>query len=687
MRGIVLGIIGVLFASLIYASENTLLKDGVLDLRGWDFEENPIVPVNGVWQFAFGQQLNPEFFANAEEPDLQLVEVPAPWNNQPAYENYPELGYATYYLKILLDNANQNFAMNIRPAVSSMAVYVNGELTISQGKVGLDKATTVPSLEHKLVFLNEAMQVSDNLYVYHVVVHVSNFHMSNGGMTDFVSFGVADKLMHKSHRLLFWEALVSGILLMIFLYHLLKTSQYKDRRNFIFTVLTLFTFFMAITNEGRLIYYIFPNLSLNAFLRIAYLAAYLLPIIVLYYFYQLFPDENKRSVIQIFTVLYAINALFVIFFPPYLFTKYNYVSLIVLSVVIVYLYFHVLGHALVRNKKGSFVTLISMLIVLLAGLNDVFLAVNYINSVYIAHYGLFVFVLIQEYALVKDAINDKKKYLKLTDTLKDMNEQLELMVDERTKELKAQNDNLKDNAAKVEANNREMKSLQMYQERLSHMLIHDLKAPIGTILHLTDVIESPDANFVRIVKESTIRMQMLVLNLLDIRKLEMAEMKVNATPLNVASLVKSSVSQLKFRADAKQISLNSTVSENVTIYADAALLSRVFDNLIDNAIKHTPEESEIRIYAEKYVLNSVPAFRIVVEDNGYGISPEKQMHLFDDYVSDLKADNDGVYTSHGLGLAFCKMAIDAMHGEIHVESELDKGTKIFIDLPRVKIYA
>lgn len=211
MRGIVLGIIGVLFASLIYASENTLLKDGVLDLRGWDFEENPIVPVNGAWQFAFGQQLNPEFYANSDELDLQLIEVPAPWNNQPAYENYPELGYATYYLKILLDNADQNFAMNIKPAVSSMAVFINGELTITQGKVGIDKATTVPSLEHKLVFLNEAMQVSEDLYVYHVVVHVSNFHMSNGGMTDFVSFGVADKLMHKSHLLLFWEALVSGI--------------------------------------------------------------------------------------------------------------------------------------------------------------------------------------------------------------------------------------------------------------------------------------------------------------------------------------------------------------------------------------------------------------------------------------------------------------------------------------------
>ncbi len=687
MRAIVLGVISLLFAGFISASENTLLKDGVLDLRGWNFEGNPIVPVNGTWKFVFDQQLDPEFYAMDQDADFQLIETPAPWSNQPKSKSYPELGYATYYLKILLDNANQNFAMNIKPAGSSMAVYVNGELIMSQGKPGTDKSSTIPSLEHKHVFLNEAIHESDHLYVYHVVVHVSNFHMSNGGMTDFVSFGLADKIMQKSHRLLFWQALVSGILLMIFLYHFLKTILYKDRKNLIFTALSLFAFFLAITNEGRLIYYIVPNLSLSYFLKIAHFFAYILPLIVVYYFNELYPKENKQIVLKILSVLYAINAVFIVFFSTYAITKYVFLSLIVLSVIVFYLYFHVLGHVLLRNRKGGFVTLISMLVVLFGGLNDVFLTLGYINSIYIAHYGLFVFILIQEYALVKEAINEKKKCLEMTIKLQGMNEKLELMVDERTKELKAQNDNLKDNAAKVEENNREMKSLQMYQERLSHMLIHDLKAPIGTILHLTDVIESPDANFVRIVKESTIRMQMLVLNLLDIRKLEMAEMKVNAAPVNVAFLLKSSILQLKFRADVKQIRLESTVNENVTVYADAALLSRVFDNLIDNAIKHTPEESEIVIYAEKFVLNSVPAFRIVVEDNGYGISPEKQIHLFDDYVSDVQAHTDERYTSHGLGLAFCKMAINAMQGEIHVESELEKGTKIFIDLPRVKIYA
>lgn len=687
MRGIVLGIIGVLFASLIYASENTLLKDGVLDLRAWDFEENPIVPMNGMWMFAYGEQIDPAFYNSDELHDFDLISVPAPWNNQFEGETYPELGYATYYLKILIDNPDHRFAMNIKPVTSSMAAYVNGELTMSQGKPGVDKASTVPSYEHKLLFLEEPIQASENLYVYHVVVHVSNFHVSSGGMTDFVRIGIADKLVHRSHRLLFWEALISGVLLMIFLYHLLKTILYKDRRNLIFTVLSFFAFFLAITNEGRLIYYIFPEISLSLFIKIAHFFSYILPLIVVYYFNELYPEENKKIVINAFTVLYGLNALFILLFPVYFLTKYNFLSIIILSVVVLYVYFHVLGHALLRNKNKSFISLVSMLLVLFAGLNDVFLELEYIKSIYIAHYGLFVFILIQEYILVEEAINEKKKCLEMTEMLRGMNEQLETMVDDRTKELKTQNDSLKDNAEKVEQNNREMKSLQMYQERLSHMLIHDLKAPIGTILHLTDVIESPDANFVRIVKESTIRMQMLVLNLLDIRKLEMAEMKVNATPLNVASLLKSSISQLKFRADAKQISLKSEVNENITVYADSALLLRVFDNLIDNAIKHTPEESKVIVYAEKYVLNSVPAFRIVLEDNGYGISPEKQMHLFDDYVSDLKADNDGVYTSHGLGLAFCKMAIDAMHGEIHVESELDKGTKIFIDLPRVKIYA
>jgi signal transduction histidine kinase len=278
---------------------------------------------------------------------------------------------------------------------------------------------------------------------------------------------------------------------------------------------------------------------------------------------------------------------------------------------------------------------------------------------------------------------DRKHSLQLVKRLRVLNENLKKKVNERTYALKNQNKALKIQSDEIQSRNRELEGLQLYQEKLTHMLIHDLKAPIGTILHLTEVIKSPDEHFVRIVRESTNRMQHLVNNLLDIRRLETAGMPVDIEGLRLSDILNECKMHMQYLAQVKDISIVIDVKVHFVVYADKNLLVRVINNLLDNAIKHSEMNSEIHLTVENVMIKRAPALRIIVSDEGPGIPADMQTTIFDAYKSNSRQSEH--FRSHGLGLAFCKMAVEAMHGEISIESFPDNGTHVYIDLPRVKL--
>lgn len=470
---------------------------------------------------------------------------------------------------------------------------------------------------------------------------------------------------------------------MIFLHNFISSLVVWNRKRLLFSMIVFFVFFLTLTNEGRIIYYAIPNLSFAALLKLSYISSYCIPLLFLYYLRELYPKENKKIVIQAFTVAYVLVFVFIVFFSTDLISRFIYIYSFLLGLTALYILFYVVGLAVIRNRKGSTYMLIALFIVVLFGINDVLLALNIIQFVFIAHLGLFFFVIIQESYLMSDSLMERKHSLQLAMRLRSLNKHLEDKVIQRTETLENQNQELKTQAIKIESRNQEMEQLQRYQEKLSHMLIHDLKAPIGTILHLTEVIKEPDENFVHIIRESTNRMQLLVYNLLDIRRLETAGMPVNIEGLRLIDVLNESRNYVLYQAKVKQINIVIDVKAHFVIYADKGLFVRVVNNLLDNAIKYSESNTEICISADNSILNLSPALRLAISDQGSGIPKDVHETIFDAYKSKPKADK--AFSSHGLGLAFCKMAVEAMQGEISIESSEDNGTTVFVDLPRVKL--
>jgi signal transduction histidine kinase len=682
MKAIYIVILLVFFQLSAFASDDFSVQSGVLDLRGWDFAEEPIVSVDGDWLFCWEKHLPADFYAQDSTVDFVKMQVPGVWNNPHADTSFPAHGIATYYLKIVLDAPKENFVLNVKPVATSMSLYVNGLKCASQGIAGEAAENTRPTFYHRMAFLDEA-DYENGDYVYHVVVHVSNFHLNSGGIRDYVRFGKTSVIVHRYFNMLFWSLLISGLVLMIFLHHLLISLFAWNLKRFLFSIIVFFVFILAITNEGRLIYFAFPEISFAAFLKITYIASYCLPLVLLYYLRELYPKENQRIVTISFTVAYALIFVFILAFSTNVISKYTFVYSFLLGLTALYILFHVVGLAVVRNRKGSLYVLIGMSIVVLSAINDIFLHLNIIQSIYISHLGLLIFILIQEFYLMSELLMDRKHSLKLAKELKALNKNLEGKVLERTKSLENNNKKLKKQTEEIQARNQEMEALQGYQEKLTHMLIHDLKAPIGTILQLTEVIQNPDENFVHIVRESTNRMQLLVHNLLDIRQLELAAMPVDIEGLRLADMLNESKKHMLYQAVAKEVEIVIDVKAHFVVYADKHLFIRVVNNLLDNGIKHSEPKSEIRITVENTMIKLAPALRIVISDEGSGISKDIQASLFDAYKN--KSQQFEHFRSHGLGLAFCKMAVEAMHGEISIESVPNKGTQVYIDLPRVKL--
>ncbi|HVP31663.1 MAG TPA: ATP-binding protein [Myxococcota bacterium] len=253
---------------------------------------------------------------------------------------------------------------------------------------------------------------------------------------------------------------------------------------------------------------------------------------------------------------------------------------------------------------------------------------------------------------------------------------LEQRVAERTRELCAANHEL---AAK----NEQLQDLQHQKEALSALLVHDIRSPAATIVMCAEMRLDGDAlperdrrqwTAVRAAGEAITRM---ATNLLDVAQSEAGGLAVRAAPLELGSLVRDAVATISPLAEGRRqtIALDLPADE-VALTGDAELLRRVLQNLLDNGLRYSPGGSRLVVRAR--VIDEADA-EIVVCDEGRGIPPELREHVFEKYVrlSDASAESMG----RGLGLAFCRLAVEAHGGRIAAEANEPKGSRFRITLP------
>ena len=236
--------------------------------------------------------------------------------------------------------------------------------------------------------------------------------------------------------------------------------------------------------------------------------------------------------------------------------------------------------------------------------------------------------------------------------------------------------------AELETANRELSQLEQLRDNLMHMIVHDMRSPLQVIIGNLELIkmnpqplDADTLGYIRAVETGASRLLDSIANLLDVRKLQTNQMPLARTAVDLANLTTQVLTELKAVSISHTIDFQPPGTPVITS-ADAAILRRVVANLIENALKYSPAGTTIRIS----LAGSNPTAVWSVSDNGPGIPAEYQSRVFD-LFNHIPAMKNQKAVSSGVGLAFCKLAVEAHAGTITLESEPGKGSTFCIRLP------
>lgn len=229
------------------------------------------------------------------------------------------------------------------------------------------------------------------------------------------------------------------------------------------------------------------------------------------------------------------------------------------------------------------------------------------------------------------------------------------------------------------------KSLNEIKARFFTNVSHELRTPLTLILGGIDEIgrRTPEGDrneySVNIVKRNAKRMLTLVNQLLDTRSIADGKMRLKVSNFNIVDLVQEVYDDFRDMSVERQMELRIVKSvDNLMVWGDAMRLEALVYNLLSNAFKYTPDGGKIEVGV--LWRDGDKEFRIMVKDNGAGVSRQYQKRIFEPYGTGTATASKGM-SSTGIGLSFCKEIAEMHGGEIWVESTLGVGSKFFVKLP------
>ena len=224
------------------------------------------------------------------------------------------------------------------------------------------------------------------------------------------------------------------------------------------------------------------------------------------------------------------------------------------------------------------------------------------------------------------------------------------------------------------------------QEDLSHFVVHDLRSPISNVqTAMTLLLDAcgdtmPDEarELVDISITSSSRMLTLINSLLDLAKLESGKMTIERQVVPVRQIIDPAVQQVRAMARRSDVQVSVDAADELAAYADPDMTIRILVNLLSNAIKHSPANATVTVSAAAAEQDRVV---LRVSDQGIGIPAEWRDKVFERF-SQVEARKAGVATGSGLGLTFCRLAVESQGGRIWIEGESSQGTTAAFTLPQ-----
>lgn len=236
----------------------------------------------------------------------------------------------------------------------------------------------------------------------------------------------------------------------------------------------------------------------------------------------------------------------------------------------------------------------------------------------------------------------------------------------------------------LENENKMLIEVEELKTNFLQLVTHDLKTPIAKIQGLTeqlkrslsDTLDPKDVEIMSHIFSANEELNHFINSLLELTRLDNQGLRVHLQARDINQLLENIILKLRFAANAKQIQILTEFETLFPIKVDAELISKVLTNLLDNAIKYSPENTTITLKTAE-IENQIV---ISIQDQGIGIPPSEIQNLFSRFYR-IKNDATIKVKGTGLGLYLSKYFIEAHKGTISVESALGQGTQFNIKLP------
>ena len=218
-------------------------------------------------------------------------------------------------------------------------------------------------------------------------------------------------------------------------------------------------------------------------------------------------------------------------------------------------------------------------------------------------------------------------------------------------------------------------------------MTHEFKTPIATINLALDAIKNPKIiddkekviRYLNMIKEENKRMHAQVENVLRISKLDKNELNISKDRVKLHDLIIDAIAHVELIVEDRKGYIKTFLdADKSSILANDTHFTNVIVNILDNAIKYSPEAPEIEVYTENVGNNIL----LKIKDHGSGMSKAAQKRVFEKFYREYTGNIHNV-KGHGLGLAYVKRIVEDHQGHIKVESEKDKGSTFTIKLPLI----
>lgn len=235
----------------------------------------------------------------------------------------------------------------------------------------------------------------------------------------------------------------------------------------------------------------------------------------------------------------------------------------------------------------------------------------------------------------------------------------------------------KNNEEALRSSESKLKEINATKDKFFSIIAHDLKNPFNGILGFSNILkeEAKDMDlstiqeYADMINRAATQVFRLLENLLSWARVQQGQIPFNPTTLSLKEIADEAVETLLENAQRKKIRIVDNIPENFLVTADADMLKTILRNLVSNAVKFTAANGEISLSAEE----TADYFEVSIKDNGKGMTRENAEKLFKidtNYITRGTEEEEGT----GLGLILCKEFVDKHHGNISVESDLDRGS-------------